>query len=844
MEQNISNYGRDQNVHTGAGDLHVNNIRRNFVQNFRTTDSYPDLRRLHDAVAGVGASHKSKQQIDRGKCLEGTRRGALGNIGRWRLSGDSSPICWLSGTAGAGKSAIAMTVAESCEREGLLASFFFFRSDPRRNNPDALVPTIALGLLSKFPSLQAFIDRKISRNPMILDFGLADQFRELVLQPSLRVGRSGFWLESVQEVPNLVIIDGLDECGDENTQKHILSAILSSYQQPPTTRSPLKFLICSRPEAWIQEAFDEESLSHLTHYVKLDDASQDIERYLRHEFQVIRTTPKYSRVLFPSSWPSERELGQLVWNASSQFVYAVTAVKLVKSPYTNPIEQLRTILAYDPNNRSSSSPFPELDRLYHIILSANPDRDKLLSVLAAIFIAGHFLSPSPELIEGLLHLAPGEVDLTLRAMHSVLDIQGGWDTIRSFHTSFPDYLFDRSRSRIFFIDKTAWTHFLARRWLQALSAERLERYSFCQLFEGERKSLLTRWIPFCISRARPSQGLLADLRNVELGPVLLCYGELSSDWGMIFDDLVKWLRSNVCDADIIRHFQNYSGCLHLESPHGLHHSEEDRATFDALAHVVILRLNGYYQCWESETFEVPKGLRGISRGPGSWLSMFRLTGCDCHSDADFESSRSHRRYEAACLRAVNALVSSASSHHSNRFWRTGYRMFSDLVDSSLLQHCAFGPELFAQCRILFSWAAANTSSNSFYMSTAWQVERRNKLIAWLKTCPQRYAREARGLQSQIAWTLSESRMLDQERSRLRQERLEQERSEREAQEEESLERGTLERKKLEREMQEMETRARYLEGFEWWEREWLTGLKIGGSQKDCYPVTTVKIPFK
>ncbi|KAK1221366.1 hypothetical protein PQX77_015835 [Marasmius sp. AFHP31] len=474
MPQNISNYGRDQNVHTGAGDLHVNNIR----QNIRTTDSYPYLRRLYDVVAGVGASHKSKQQFDRGKCLEGTRRGALGSIENWRRSGNHSlPICWLSGTAGAGKSAIAMTVAEYWEKNGLVASFFFFRSDPRRNNPDALVPTIALGLVSEFPSLRTFFDRKISRNPMILGSGLEVQFQELVLKPSLQVGRSGLGLNSLHDVPNLVIIDGLDECGDEDTQKYILSTILASYQQPPSTRCPLKFLICSRPEAWIREAFDEEDLSQLTYHVKLDDASHDIEQYYRHEFQIIRETPKYSRVPFPSPWPSEEELQQLVGNASSQFVYATTAVKLIKSPYTNPLNQLHTILTYHPDNQSSSSPFPELDRLYHIILSANPDRDKLRSVLAAIFIAGPFLkSPSPELIEGLLHLASGEVDLTLRAMHSVLDINGGWDPIKSFHTSFPDYLFDRSRSGIFFTDKAAWTEFLVRRWVRALSAERIVRY--------------------------------------------------------------------------------------------------------------------------------------------------------------------------------------------------------------------------------------------------------------------------------------------------------------------------------------------------------------------------------
>jgi len=51
---------------------------------------------------------------------------------------------WMSGGAGVGKSAIAQNFAERCEAEGyLLASLFFGRSDPSRNNIDSLIVTIA-----------------------------------------------------------------------------------------------------------------------------------------------------------------------------------------------------------------------------------------------------------------------------------------------------------------------------------------------------------------------------------------------------------------------------------------------------------------------------------------------------------------------------------------------------------------------------------------------------------------------------------------------------------------------------------------------------------------------------
>ncbi|KAJ8093378.1 hypothetical protein PM082_020235 [Marasmius tenuissimus] len=330
MTQNL-NHGKDQNVHTGAGDLEVINVGRDLVKNFTSAASNPH-KSLWDAVAGVGATHTSEEQFAKGECLEGTREDALRVIHDWIVSDKHSvPMLLLSGTAGVGKSAIAMTVTKSCEETALVASFFFFRSEPKRNNPSALMLTIAHGLVAKIPSLRTFIHQRIVEDPMVLEAKLEDQFRELVLKPV--VGRK--WrrylrkclakISLAQKDPNLVIIDGLDECGDEETQLRILSAILSSYQQSP--RSPLRFLICSRPEAWIQEAFDARDLGRVTERVVLDETfrpDRDIERYLLHEFQIIRESPKYARLPFPSPWPSREELNGLVRKASGQFVYVTT----------------------------------------------------------------------------------------------------------------------------------------------------------------------------------------------------------------------------------------------------------------------------------------------------------------------------------------------------------------------------------------------------------------------------------------------------------------------------------------------------------------------------------------
>jgi len=64
--------------------------------------------------------------------MKETREEVLRAIYAWIASRNlSRPICWLSGATGAGKSVIAITVAEAFEGKGLVESFFFFRQDPK-----------------------------------------------------------------------------------------------------------------------------------------------------------------------------------------------------------------------------------------------------------------------------------------------------------------------------------------------------------------------------------------------------------------------------------------------------------------------------------------------------------------------------------------------------------------------------------------------------------------------------------------------------------------------------------------------------------------------------------------
>ncbi|KDR76677.1 hypothetical protein GALMADRAFT_21178, partial [Galerina marginata CBS 339.88] len=72
--------------------------------------------------------HNSSERFDPPKCYPNTRLAVLAKLMDWIIGkvGWEGYFMWLYGPAGAGKSAIAQTIAEMCQSNNtLLASFFF-----------------------------------------------------------------------------------------------------------------------------------------------------------------------------------------------------------------------------------------------------------------------------------------------------------------------------------------------------------------------------------------------------------------------------------------------------------------------------------------------------------------------------------------------------------------------------------------------------------------------------------------------------------------------------------------------------------------------------------------------
>ena len=62
-------------------------------------------------------------------CLKGTRETVLDEIESWAKDPEQSPVFWLNGLAGTGKSTIAQTASERIFANGQLGASFFCSRD-------------------------------------------------------------------------------------------------------------------------------------------------------------------------------------------------------------------------------------------------------------------------------------------------------------------------------------------------------------------------------------------------------------------------------------------------------------------------------------------------------------------------------------------------------------------------------------------------------------------------------------------------------------------------------------------------------------------------------------------
>jgi len=389
-------------------------------------------------------------EFDAPRCHENTRVSVLEKVGDWvnLIIDFATFVMWLYGAAGAGKSAIARTMAEILHsRQQLLATFFFSRQDSSRNHIKSVIATLAYNIALSVPESRPLIVVTIDNDPHILSRPFARQLEQLIFGPLQRLSQQGVIY------PTVIVIDGLDECLNHEERTTLLHAI-------STAAAPLKFLITSRPEVPIARVFNATPVVEVSTRHSLDDepsSIEDVEYFLSAKFDEIKRTHP-SRRHIPHDWPSSQVKADLVQNSSGQFIYPATIIRYISSPRHNPALRLDVVLRLRP--LSGESPFAQLDALYRYILLSCENVELALRIIGFCLLETQrmhvpwteetYTFPSeittPENTERMLSLHPGDVQCCLEDLGSLIEYKGDHIGLRVLHASLFDFLSDPTRS--------------------------------------------------------------------------------------------------------------------------------------------------------------------------------------------------------------------------------------------------------------------------------------------------------------------------------------------------------------------------------------------------------------
>ncbi|KAF8966764.1 hypothetical protein BDZ97DRAFT_1728766 [Flammula alnicola] len=437
----------------------------------------------------LAARLDSKERNDPARCHPNTRAAVIREIMDWIRSEDPSPsMMWMRGPAGAGKTALAQSIGELCQKEeDLAASFFFSRTAVSSDQSDGgtLIPTIAYQLAFSYPEAKILIRRRIEKDPSVLELSNRTVMEKLLIEPFnswltvilcwITATFLFRWMGWFQ--PRLIVIDGLDECRGEETQCELLKVIGSTIQLLPR---PFRILITSRPESHIQRTFGHEEIFRTINLKQLDlgvlNAEQDIRLFFSDKFEEIRKKHRLGPYL-PLTWPPKEAVERLVQKASGQFIYASTVMKYLESPRHQPTSRLDIILGISPTP-DQDTPFAQLDALYTFIFSSVDDFQTVRRIFGVLIVPraedddlGDFTTPA--MIEKLLCLNLGHVELVLDEFLSLVHLGAHDEPIKLHHASVADFLLNRSRSGDFYMDLGVVHEDLARGYMRLIRDEEL-----------------------------------------------------------------------------------------------------------------------------------------------------------------------------------------------------------------------------------------------------------------------------------------------------------------------------------------------------------------------------------
>jgi len=423
-------------------------------------------------------------------CLPGTRKSFLQEICDILNNPDEDAprVCFLTGVAGSGKSAVAHSIARLYDEQKRLGSSYCFAStDVASRNPKNLFSTIARDLSDHDPQYKAALwevvkdDRALrtSQSPM-------EQVERLIIEPTKHLDTIG---------PLVIVIDALDESGDPASRRHLLRAI-SKQIADNTLPTNLRFLITARPETDILAELlpGPRTVRKDTGDIPKHIVDGDIREFIYHSLR------HYTEL--ESLWPDQEWCRVLVHHSQNLFQWASTACNFIQgdsSEGLNLREQFEILVQAD--NGEGVHP---LDTLYRTILEQRFTRDgaqrRFREVMAVVLSLNEPLSVISLSALFVERLSVREV---VKPLGSLLDgVLDEEKPIRPLHTSFRDFLLDEARSSVFHVHIQPQHSLCLGRALLACMRNML-RFNICDLKDSRVFNTAIPDLPSQVKKAIP-----------------------------------------------------------------------------------------------------------------------------------------------------------------------------------------------------------------------------------------------------------------------------------------------------------------------------------------------------
>ncbi|KAF5328696.1 hypothetical protein D9619_011484 [Psilocybe cf. subviscida] len=409
------------------------------------------LDKLYERVSH-NAILNSSGRADEVRCYPGTRKDVIQKIENWKNQKDyTSRMMWLSGPAGAGKTAIVQTVAEGWkERRIPVANFFFFRADGTRNTAKPIIATLLYQLFDHLPALKESAANLLSGKPLMCKESLKDQFVHFIYTPIHTLTQP---LSSDLQIPIVLLVDGLDECSSdgEGTQERLLHAL---HDLVAPEDSPFMVLVASRREHNLIMAFNK--LPRDVTSIYLDDgyrSVEDIRRFVEAKFNEIKGTHHLAHNL-RADWPLDSDIDNITTKSSGQFIYAATVMRFLEQSSESPHSTLKIIQGIQP--AENYSPFSQLDAMYSYIFSQGKNPVAIRNIFAMHLTAGTIHQYfSKDFFEKLLATKYdfAAAESILSPLSSIVRLERGKFTkLVFYHASLGEFLLDESRSGTHFLN--------------------------------------------------------------------------------------------------------------------------------------------------------------------------------------------------------------------------------------------------------------------------------------------------------------------------------------------------------------------------------------------------------